>query len=285
MSSPEDRVRNISDTAIWAAVFRARENRRRDALFRDPFAERLAGERGETIARQLRARDDHEWAWIMRTVLYDRFIAGQIAAGADMVVNLAAGLDARPYRMAVPPSLEWIEVDLPGLLDYKEPILAAEKPACRLERIRLDLSDVAARRDLFARLGERASNALVITEGLLIYLTAEEVAALAEDLAAAKGFRHWVLDIASPGLLQMLQREVGAALEEARAPLKFGPPEGTGFFEKHGWRLVAVESPLKAADRAKRLPFLLSLMAKIPETSTGPKGKRPWSGICLFEKS
>ncbi|HKF43207.1 MAG TPA: SAM-dependent methyltransferase [Thermoanaerobaculia bacterium] len=285
MSSPEDRIRHISDTAIWAAIYRGRENGRQDALFRDPFAERLAGERGESIARQMRAHDEHEWAWVMRTVLYDRFIAGQIAAGVDMVVNLAAGLDARPYRMSLPPSLEWIEVDLPDLLDYKERILAEEKPACRLERIRLDLSDVPARRQLFARLGERAGNALVITEGLLIYLTAEEAGELAEDLAAARGFRHWVLEIVSPGLLQMLQKEVGAALEEAKAPLKFGPPEGPAFFEKHGWRLVAVESPLKAAARAKRLPFLLSLVAKIPETSSGPKGKRPWSGICLFEKS
>ena len=66
-----------------------------------------------------------------------------------MVVNLAAGLDARPYRMALPPNLDWIEVDLPDLVDYKERILAGETPACRLERVRLDLADVAARRKLF----------------------------------------------------------------------------------------------------------------------------------------
>ena len=34
--------------------------------------------------------------------------------------NLAAGLDTRPYRMDLPPSLRWIEVDLPDILDYKE---------------------------------------------------------------------------------------------------------------------------------------------------------------------
>jgi methyltransferase (TIGR00027 family) len=283
VSSTEDRIRNISDTAIWAAIYRAREDRRKGALFRDPFAERLAGERGKPIAEQMREHDRHDWAWVMRTVLYDRFIAGQIAAGADMVVNLAAGLDARPYRMALPPNLDWIEVDLPDLVDYKARILASETPACRLERVRLDLADVAARRKLFSSLGERSSNALVITEGLLIYLTAEEVAALAEDLAAARGFRHWALEIVSPGLLRMLQREVGDALAQARAPLKFGPPEGPAFFEKHGWKLLSFESPLKAAARARRLPFFLRLVAKFPESS-GPQGNRPWSGICLFEK-
>jgi len=39
-----------------------------------------------------------------------------------MVVNLAAGLDARPYRMSLPASLQWIEVDLPEILAYKEKI-------------------------------------------------------------------------------------------------------------------------------------------------------------------
>jgi methyltransferase (TIGR00027 family) len=283
LTPAEDRIQNISDTALWAAIYRARESERPNALFRDPFARRMTGERGERIARQMRAHDRHEWAWIMRTVLFDRFIADRVAAGADMVVNFAAGLDARPYRMTLPPALEWIEVDLPALLDYKESILRNEKPVCRLERIRMDLSDVAARRELFGKLGARAGKALLITEGLLIYLTAEEVGALAEDLARPEGFRHWVLDVVSPGLLRMLQREVGPALDEAGAPLKFGPPEGPKFFEPHGWHPVAVESPLKAAARAKRLPFLLRMIAILPESS-GPQGNRPWSGICLLEK-
>jgi len=46
-------IRNISDTARWAAIYRARESQRLDALFRDPFARRLAGERGEQIVTPL----------------------------------------------------------------------------------------------------------------------------------------------------------------------------------------------------------------------------------------
>ena len=92
-------VRNISDTARWAAVHRAAESERPDALFHDPYARRLAGERGEEIRKTLEPGNKNSWAWVARTVVYDRLIAEQIKQGADMVVNLAAGLDARPYRM------------------------------------------------------------------------------------------------------------------------------------------------------------------------------------------
>ena len=284
MSSTEQAFRNISDTAIWAAIYRGRETDRSNALFRDPFARRLAGKRGDQIAAAMRSHDRHEWAWIMRTVLFDRFITEQVGQGVDLVVNLAAGLDARPYRMPLPPTLQWVEADLPGLLDYKEEILRNEKPVCALERVRLDLADATARRALFRRLGDRAKKALIITEGLLIYLSRAQAGSLAEDLAVPASFQSWVLDIVSPGLLRMLRRQVGPALDRAGAPLRFAPEEGPEFFARYGWRPVAVRSPLKEAARVKRIPFWMRLIAMLPESS-GRQGSRIWSGICLLERA
>lgn len=275
----EPAIRNISDTARWAAMYRAIETDRPDPLFRDPFARKLAGERGQQIVELLPVRERFAWAWSMRTVLFDRFIREQIAEGADMVVNLAAGLDARPYRMELPPTLQWIEVDLPELLAYKESVIGNEEPACRLERVALDLSDVTARRDLFARLAGRAKKVVVLTEGLLIYLSAEKVGALARDLAS---FQRWVTDIASPGLLRMLQKQLGDKLDAAQAPLKFAPSEGPPFFEKYGWRVLAVESTLKNAARVKRVGLFFRLIAKLPD-SKGAQSNRPWSATCLLE--
>jgi methyltransferase (TIGR00027 family) len=277
-------VRSVSDTALWVAVYRARETEREDALFRDPWAGRLAGPRGEQIAASMPFSDKAAWAWVARTLLFDGFIEEQVRAGTDLVVNLAAGLDARPYRMSLPPSLTWVEVDLPEILAHKEEILRGEKPVCALERVRLDLSDVPARRELFDRLGRRARRALIVTEGLLIYLTAEEVGSLARDLAAPASFRSWVVDLASPGLLKMIQKDSDAQLSAAGASLKFGPPEGPGFFLPHGWKSVDVRSPLKTAARLKRLSFGMRILAMLPESS-GPQGSRPWSGVCLLEKA
>jgi methyltransferase (TIGR00027 family) len=276
-------VRNISDTARWAAVFRARETERPDALFRDPFAERLAGKMGVGIANTLPDGNSHAWAWVARTYLFDQFIAQELAQGVDMVVNLAAGLDARPYRMALPASLQWIEIDLPEILAYKEGILANEKTSCALQRVRLDLSDGVARRMLFADLNRRANKILVLTEGLIIYLNSDEAAALAKDLAAGSHFERWLLDLHSPGLLRMMQRTTGKQLSKVGAPFRFAPAEGPVFFTPHGWQPLEVKSLLKTATRFKRPPFFLRLLGRLPEMKQ-PAGNRPWSGVCLFKK-
>jgi methyltransferase (TIGR00027 family) len=278
----EPLIRNVSDTARWVAVYRARESERPDAHFRDPFARRLAGERGEQIARSMPVGRDTAWSMVTRTWLGDQLINEQVQQGIDMVINLAAGLDARPYRMQLPPTLKWIEVDLPEILSYKEGILRDERPVCSLERVRLDLSNASARRELFTGLGRRSNKALVMTEGLLIYLTTDDVAGLAEDLAAPPSFQSWILDIASPGLLRLLAKRMAKQLTEA-APFKFAPPEGPNFFIPYGWKPVDVRSFLKNAARLKRLSLLFRLLALLPETEKSRRD-RPWSGMCLLKK-
>ncbi|MBI3726677.1 class I SAM-dependent methyltransferase [bacterium] len=278
-------MENISDTARWVAVYRAIETERPDALFKDPFARRLAGERGEKILSSLAFARRNEWAIVMRTHLIDRLLLGTIEKdGIDTVLNLAAGLDARPWRLALPPSLKWIDVDLPEITDWKEEKLRGEKPLCDLERVRLDLADVTARRALFERVSASSRKTLVMTEGLVIYLTREQVDSLAHDLAASASFRYWILDLASPGLVRMMQRLWDKELNAARAPMKFGPEEGPAFFASAGWVPLEVRSLLMEAARHRRLRFFLRLAALLPE-SKGRQGRRPWSAACLFGRA
>jgi methyltransferase (TIGR00027 family) len=278
-------IRNVSDTARWTALFRARESERPDALFRDPFARALAGERGERIAAAVPFAAKHAWSFTARTVLVDRLVAAQVAAGAAMIVNLAAGLDTRPYRMDLPAALAWVEVDLRGILDYKEEVLAGAPPRCQLERVRLDLADAGARRRLFADLGARARRAVILAEGLLIYLEAAEVAALARDLAAAPSFQFWIVDLASPGLLQLMRKSMGRQVEAAGAPFRFAPAEGPAFFAPCGWRTRQVLSPLRTAAEVHRLPWNMRLFAFFPQTHPGANLRRPWSGVCELERT
>jgi methyltransferase (TIGR00027 family) len=281
MNQPATAVRHVSDTARWVAYFRARETERPDALFCDPYAARLAGEHGFGIANTLADGNKHEWAWVARTYLFDHFLSRAIQAGADMVLNLAAGLDARPYRMDLPDSLQWVEVDFPEIIAYKEEVLANEKPRCQLDRVALDLSDEPCRAKLFADLNSRATNIVIASEGLLIYFSGEEVASLSKSLSAEDHFRSWVIDLASPGQLKLMQRTTGKQLSEAGAAFKFGPPEGAHFFAPYGWEPKEVQGLLKTAAQFKRAPA--ELLSLLPE----PKGNftnYPWTGVCLLAR-
>jgi methyltransferase (TIGR00027 family) len=266
-------LRHISDTALWTAAIRAHESERPDALFRDTLARRLAGERGECIRQQMPAVQ--EWAFVTRTVLFDRAIAARVASGTRTVVNLGAGLDTRPYRLDLPPELRWVEIDLPKLLEVKAAAITPERPKCRLERSGLDLSNRPARQAALDRIGQ----GLAITEGLTIYLAEEEVAALAQDLSAAE-FDYWLLDLASPALLTMLQATTGRVTAAAGAPLKFAPRDGVKFFEHLGWTPLAVESVFDAAMQLGRVPkdFLTA-----PPPPPGPDGPI-WSGVVLLDR-
>ena len=277
-------IRHISDTALWVAFYRARESERADAVFRDPYASKLAGNKGMQIAAAMPFGQRHSWSYVARTWLVDQVIERELTQGTDMVINLAAGLDARPYRMRLPASLRWIEVDLPDVLNYKEEILAEESPSCAIERVALDLRDNAGRRALFKRLGTEANRVVVLSEGLLIYFSDHEVSELARDLAAPPTFRLWVTDLTSPALLKMLQKTIGGPLDSAGSPLKFSPCEGPDFFSAYGWKTLEARSVLHTAAKLKRLSLGMWLLSLLPDPA-GRKPDKPWGGVCVFENA
>jgi methyltransferase (TIGR00027 family) len=245
-------LEHVSDTARWVALYRAIESERPDARFRDPWARRLAGPRGEEIARTLPGFRSGLWPMVARTCAFDEILLRTVARdGADTVVDLAAGLDARPWRMELPPRLRWFDVDLPGILGYKLGALREERPACAYEAVPADLTNPAERRDVLARIGGAAGRALVVTEGLLVYLSDD----LAADLHAVPSFRWWLLDLIAPRLKKMLDRRWGSSLGAARAPFRFAPSESTRFFERFGWREVEYRSTLAEALRIGRAPW------------------------------
>ncbi len=233
--STDNRIKHIADTALWVATYRAQESARKDALFHDLLAERLAGERGRQIAAAMPYSKIMNWVLVIRTVAIDRLILKAIEAGVDTVVNLGTGLDTRPYRMNLPPALSWIEVDFPHMIEFKNAELAAEEPVCLLERIAADLSNLPERRKLFERLGNRSKEILIITEGVVIYLSSEDAQMLSEDLYAVPSFQYWIQDYRQGGLKQWRSQRMTSALKDS--PFKFDVADWLNFFTRQGWRI------------------------------------------------
>jgi methyltransferase (TIGR00027 family) len=280
-------IENISDTARWVAVYRAMESARPDAIFRDPFAERLAGERGRQILDAMPQGKAFAWPMIVRTAVFDELILDAVQhRSADLVVNLAAGLDARPWRLPLPPSLHWVDVDLPGILNHKTDMLREEKPACRYEPVTLDLTDAPARRDLFARLGAGSARALVVAEGLLVYLAPEQVASLATDLHEPPSFQEWLIDLASPQLIKRMNRTWGKNMAAGGAPFRFAPAEGSDFFRPYGWREGLFRGTWEEAQRLQRTmkgAWVWNLIARL-STKKARERFRRFAGYVLLER-
>jgi len=228
-------IENVSDTAFWVAYYRSRENERGDALFRDPFAKALVGERGKRISDSMPLISRYtEWSVISRTVIIDRFIEKLISEGVDTVINLGAGLDTRPYRMNLPETLEWIEVDCESIIAHKERILHSERPRCRLTRVAVDLANDRDRKAFFESAAPRAKKVLILTEGVIPYLSSEEVTGLAKDLFAIDRFAYWITEYFHPRVYRYLKETVRTQAMK-NAPFKFYPDDWFGFFKNAGW--------------------------------------------------
>ncbi|HEX7113153.1 MAG TPA: SAM-dependent methyltransferase [Mizugakiibacter sp.] len=277
-------IRNVSDTASWVAIYRAMESERADALFRDPYARRLGGARGEAIVRAMPRGAASAWPMIVRTAVMDEIVLRCVRDGAATVLDLAAGLDARPYRLDLPASLRWYHVDMPAMVDYFREQMAGETPRCALEFVAADLRDADARREVFSRAAAHGP-VLAITEGLLVYLEAAQVADLARALHDVARAKWWLTDLASPRLLKMLEKRWAPRLRAGNAPFRFGPAEGTAFFAPHGWREAEFRSTWDEAVRLKRTmrgAWLWSLLGRLQPRQRREELRR-MSGIVLLE--
>ncbi len=246
-------IENVSDTAFWVAHYRGQEGKRKDALFQDPLAEKLAGEKGAQIAQLMTRSRYTGWSVVIRTHVIDGFIQKKVEAGeVDAVVNLGAGLDTRPYRLDLPKGLPWIEVDFAPMIEFKEEKLKAEESRVALERVKIDLTKDELRREFLSQINSRFKKILVLTEGVIPYLTEIEVAALAKDLRAQSHIRFWIGEQLSPEVVKMLKKFRDKEMKNA--PFQFDPPEWESFFSELGWKQEEVRYFMQVARQLKRYP-------------------------------
>ena len=274
-------ITHVSDTARWTALHRATESARSDALFRDPLAERLAGQGGRAIVARTPLTSRSGWWLVARTKIIDDAIAGAIADGCDRVLNLAAGLDTRPYRLNLPSDFTWVEADFPELLAEKAELLSDQTPRCHLTRTAVDLANPAARSAFLNDALAGATKALVLTEGLSMYLDDSDMVALSEAFTRPE-IAWWMLDFSFPRLRKMMNKKMAGMLENA--PFKFAPDNGLAFFEELGWRVVEADSLFLAARRFRRLPMFMRPLAWLPQPDLRDPGDRPFSAIAMLTR-
>ena len=285
----ESEINQVSDTAFMAATYRAIETDRPNAMFHDPLAAKLAGEQGRKIVGSLpKQAFIGGWTVVIRTKIIDEFIRVAIAEGVDTILSLGAGLDTRPYRMELLKSVRWIEVDYPHVIDLKEIRLSGETPRCRLERVRLDLADVEARRIFLDEVAAQSTKVLVLTEAVTPSLSEDAVASLGADLRSHESIKYWVADYFSPASYEYRRRS-GMSQAMKNAPFLFEPKDYFGFFAQIGWKPKETRYFAIEAERLRRpapFPVTMRLVMRIMEIIASPERRREmkrYAGFILFE--
>jgi methyltransferase (TIGR00027 family) len=180
-----DLASSVGATATMVAAQRALSNR--EGLIDDPFAEPLV--RAVGLDFFIRALDgeieiddvDPEFnmrraaeGMAVRTRWFDKLFTDAANAGVRQAVILAAGLDARAYRLTWPDGTTVYELDQPEVIDFKTKTLSGLDARPRADRrtIAIDLRNDWPKALLDNGFDTTQPTAW-IAEGLLIYLPSE----------------------------------------------------------------------------------------------------------------
>jgi methyltransferase (TIGR00027 family) len=264
----------VGFTSRWIAASRALETESANPLFIDPFARELAGEPGFATMTTMRAVIDvvvdpsvpDPYLSIRTKFLDDAMLAAVRESSITQAVILAAGMDARAFRLEWPAGVVLFEVDRDDVFDHKEPLLKQlhARPTCDRRIVRADLSK--AWTDAIIHAGfDPTRPAAILVEGLLMYLEEPAVTQLFLALRTIACEGSWIgLDVVntemlvSPYLTAYLKK-----LKELGSPWTFGVRDPEKFLADHGWQGTVV-LPGEAEANYGRWPYPV-----IPRTFPG----------------
>ncbi|MDR3662820.1 MAG: SAM-dependent methyltransferase [Mycobacterium sp.] len=233
----------VANTGLLVAAIREQESRRPDRLFTDPFAARLAGDTGRQLLADAvaTAGDRPTRQIVVRTRFWDEALLRAVQSVRQVVV-LAAGMDARAYRLAWPDGTTVFELDQAAVIAAKAAALTGEEPRCERVAIGVDLAGdwpAALRSNGFT-----ADDPTVwLIEGLLQYLDEPAVRTLFERIDALSAAGSVLLyDVVGKTLLDaQLMAAVRQSMAQNGAPWLFGTDQPGELAERHGWSSVVTD--------------------------------------------
>jgi methyltransferase (TIGR00027 family) len=308
-----DITTSLGATALGVAAYRAAETAQPNPLIRDELASLFIGAVAMPGWQRL-AQADTSWLdddddrgrrvmvssrefVAARTLFFDRFCADSVASGVFQVVIMAAGLDARAFRLTCLRECAVYEIDQPEVLEFKHNTLASGGVAriAMLESVGVDL-----REDWGAALIEhgfqpRTPTAWLV-EGLLPYVPSAPQQRLISDMTALSAPGSRLAAEAYPSATAHLGPKRRAAWREHTAKIRErlgvgvdvttltqqdDPTDVAALLVDHGWSVRTADSREEMArlgrpvpdDLADAIPVAALISAELQPT---PREKPAW---------
>lgn len=213
------RLSGAAETLLLPLYARARESQRADGVLHDPRAEQVVA-RLEYDFDRITLLDFHQVTRVMSTRELDRITRAFLNRHPDGVVaHLGCGLDTR-FERVDNGSMTWFDLDLPEVADLRGALGLGDLPTSARTRYHL-IGGSALDEAWLAELGDVGGRAvLIVAEGLLTYLPADQVRGLLLTLArrfpgaelAFEAFQPWAVRVGNATMGRM----------GFRAPMRWG---------------------------------------------------------------
>lgn len=238
----EEENHNIAQTAIVSAGCRALEHTRSDAIIQDPYACLFLDKKHDAIFQSFQKSASFNLfntSIAVRTSVIDKMLNDVIYdKNIQQVVHLGAGFDTRPYRMSLPKSLIWWEIDHTQIIDYKAKTLSSTDANCDVFSQKIDLNNVD---EMICFLNEKVDTrkrTLVLSEGLLIYLNEETVTDYLSIFSNMHHFSHWITDIGTKNNKSSEMDKSTSQFGELLDYMKFFTHPEERIFIDNNWKIV-----------------------------------------------
>jgi methyltransferase (TIGR00027 family) len=283
-------TQSVGATALGVAAARAAETESENPLINDPFARVFVDAAGEgmwsiyanpdLLAKAVEMEPEvYVRSRLMvdfmatRTAFFDEFFLNAADNGVRQVVILAAGLDARAWRLPWPDGTVVYELDQPKVLDFKAATLRQHgaQPTAKLVNVPIDL-----RQDWPAALQEAGFDAsrpsAWSAEGLVRYLPSDAQDLLFERIHGLSAAGSWLAsNVPGPGISDpdrlRREREDMQRMRETAAKLVgndvtdyenlWYPEERTpldAWLREHGWDASSLDFPELMARYNRDIP-------------------------------
>ena len=219
----------VPETMLQTIYARAKESRTRGAIH-DEKAEAIIGGLDYDFSLAEKDAAMHDGV-IARTIVLDRLTADWLAkAPGAVVVNIACGLDTRCYRMNG--YAHWYNLDLPETIEVRKKLLPEDGAISQIAMSAMD--------DWGGAVAEKDTPALVIIEGLTMYLCEADVKRIFDVIARRFGKVTIFVEIMNPAMAKHFKEK---SIEGSRAKFTWGIKNGkalSGIPEHFSGKLLEV---------------------------------------------
>ena len=237
-------MKPVSKTAYYCCGVRMMDAESNNPIVNDTHAKTLMGEEGHQYWETYKQYKNPNGASLARCYLIDTWIKKQLKANPKTtIILIGAGLDSRAFRLT---GGNWIELDEPGVIEYKNsklPVAGSQNP---VQRISIDFE----KEKLADKLStiDQSNTILIVIEGVLMYLSREQKTELMKTITTLFKKHILLCDLMNAKFFNKVGRK-GIHIELAKSGASFDDimDDPARFIINYGYSLENFESNVRVA--------------------------------------